>query len=268
MSTEGDDKRLKKERAPYAWYAFHNVYNYTMMSGIAATALMTQNWWLALVGGGLETLWMVFAPDTKILRKLWFDKVHAENLAQEASAARAEQLKGLPKGDLQRFSDLEEKRKEILRLCNENQAFTADLLRDELKKLDQLVESFLDLMLSARKHEQYLASVDLDRLEKDLERYQRLRDRAHDDDSRRLAEKNLDVLTQRREKIAEIRRFVSKAYGQMDLIENTFRLLADQIVTMRSPRELGGQLDELIGGVEAVRTTARETEAFFQAIER
>ena len=81
-------------------------------------------------------------------------------------------------------------------------------------------------------------------------------------------EKNLAILTQRREKIAEIRRFITKAHGQMDLIENTFRLLADQIVTMRSPQELGGQLDELIGGVEAVRTTARETEAFFQAVER
>jgi hypothetical protein len=52
----------------------------------------------------------------------------------------------------------------------------------------------------------------------------------------------------------------------MDLIENTFRLLADQIVTMHSPKELGGQLDGLIDGVEAVRSTARETESFVQSI--
>jgi hypothetical protein len=50
----------------------------------------------------------------------------------------------------------------------------------------------------------------------------------------------------------------------MGLIENTFRLLADQIVTMRSPRELGGQLDELIDGVEVVRSTAREAEALLE----
>ena len=47
----------------------------------------------------------------------------------------------------------------------------------------------------------------------------------------------------------------------MELIENTFGLLADQIVTMRSPRELSGQLDDLADGVEAVKTTARETDA-------
>ena len=47
----------------------------------------------------------------------------------------------------------------------------------------------------------------------------------------------------------------------MQLIEDTFELLSDQIVTMRSPRELDGQLDELTDGVEAVRTAARATEA-------
>jgi hypothetical protein len=34
---------------------------------------------------------------------------------------------------------------------------------------------------------------------------------------------------------------------------------------MRSPKELGGQLDELMDGVEAVRSAARETEAIMQA---
>ncbi len=47
-----------------------------------------------------------------------------------------------------------------------------------------------------------------------------------------------------------------------------FRLLADQIVTMRSPQELCGQLDELLDGVEAVRQTSRQTEKLLQAIER
>jgi hypothetical protein len=68
----------------------------------------------------------------------------------------------------------------------------------------------------------------------------------------------------RREKLSEIREYVSQAEAQMGLIENTFRLLADQIVTMRSPRELGGQLDELIDGVEVVRSTAREAEALLE----
>jgi hypothetical protein len=80
-----------------------------------------------------------------------------------------------------------------------------------------------------------------------------------------LAQKNLDVLLRRKEKLTEINHYVQKAYGQMELIENTFRLLADQIVTMRSPRELGSQLDDLLDGVEAVKSTARETDVLLQA---
>ena len=83
-----------------------------------------------------------------------------------------------------------------------------------------------------------------------------------------MAQKNLDVLARRRDKYAEIGGDLQVARGQLDLIENTFKLLADQIVTMRTPSELGGQLDELIDGVESIRQTARETEQFMAAIER
>jgi hypothetical protein len=41
----------------------------------------------------------------------------------------------------------------------------------------------------------------------------------------------------------------------MELIEQTFRLLADEILTMASPHELGGRIDELRIAVDAVRET-------------
>jgi hypothetical protein len=44
----------------------------------------------------------------------------------------------------------------------------------------------------------------------------------------------------------------------MELIEQTFRLLADEILTMGSPRELGGRIEELRVAVDAVRETAGE----------
>ncbi len=59
----------------------------------------------------------------------------------------------------------------------------------------------------------------------------------------------------------EIRRYLDVARGQLDLIENSFQLIADNIVTMQSPQELSGQLNELLDGVESIRQTAAETEA-------
>ena len=81
-----------------------------------------------------------------------------------------------------------------------------------------------------------------------------------------IARKNLAVIKKRIERVAEIRRYLKIAYGQINLIENSFQLLADQIVTMQSPNELSGQLDELLDGVESIKETAKETEQILRTL--
>ena len=103
------------------------------------------------------------------------------------------------------------------------------------------------------------------KVEREMGRFEMLVEQANGPEGVAVAQKNLAVLVMRRDKYAEIAADLQVARGQLDLIENTFRLLADQIVTMRSPAELGGQLDELIDGVESIRQTARETEKFMMA---
>ncbi len=73
---------------------------------------------------------------------------------------------------------------------------------------------------------------------------------------REVAEKNLEVLKQRRRRYDDLCRAIQVARGQMELIEQTFRLLGDEIMTMASPHELGGRIDELRVAVDAVRETA------------
>jgi hypothetical protein len=164
---------------------------------------------------------------------------------------------------------LREKQDQINKLAAENPAFTVDLLSGELDKLDSLVRSFVELSLTCARYQDYLKSVDIDEIERDLRRYQQIMEKSSGEPEKRtLAQKNMQVLLKRKDKYAEIRGYLSTARGQLELIENTFRLLADQIVTMRSPTELSGQLDELLDGVEAVRQTARETDRLLQAIER
>jgi hypothetical protein len=257
-----------KPRPPYAKYAFKNPYNYAIMAGFASAALLTGNWFLGLAGAGAEALWMLFAPDSKLLRKLWFDKRHAEELDAQRKAELDAKFKLLPEGDAMRCLALREKQEQINKLAAENPAFTVDLLTGELKKLDDLVRAFLELSVTCARYQDYLGSVDVDEIERDLRRYHQILDKGETPDKRTLAQKNIAVLEKRKEKYAEIRGYLSSARGQLELIENTFRLLADQIVTMRSPTELSGQLDDLLDGVEAVRQTTRETDKLLQAVER
>lgn len=257
----------EKPRPPYARYAFKNPYNYAIMGGFASAAVLTGNWWLGLAGAGAEALWMLFAPDSRLLRKVWWDKQHA---SEEETRKRAEldaKFKLLPESDAMRCLALREKQDQINKLAEENPAFTVDLLSGELKKLDDLVRAFLELSVTCARYQEYLQSVDVDEIERDLRRYHQIVDKG-EPEKRTLAQKNIAVLDKRKEKYGEIRSYLSSARGQLELIENTFRLLADQIVTMRSPTELSGQLDELLDGVEAVRQTTRETDRLLQAVER
>ena len=68
------------------------------------------------------------------------------------------------------------------------------------------------------------------------------------------------------EKVQEIRKYLGVARGQLDLIENSFRLLADQIVTMQSPQQLSGQLDELLDGVQAIKDSTADTERMLNSL--
>jgi hypothetical protein len=266
MAPPSDDK---KKKPPYARYAFLNPYNLAMLGGIASASALTGNWWLGLFGAGVEALWMLFAPDSKLLQMKWFDKVFAAEQDAERKKELEAKFAALPEDERMRCMALQEKQAQIDRLAKENPAFAVELLGTELGKLDSLVKSFIELALTCARYQDYLESVDLSEIESDIRRYTQTIERAGKEaDKRQLAQKNLAVLEKRKEKYAEIRNYLSSARGQMDLMENTFRLLADQIVTMRSPTELGGQLDDLLDGVEAVRQTTRETDKILQAIER
>src|SRR5262249_15200281 len=100
-------KQSQKDHPPYFKYAFHNLYNYSVLGGFAATALLTQNWWFGVLGAGLEALWMVFAPDSKLLRRFWFDRVHGEKVKAQATAERGRLLASLPTQDAERIIRVE-----------------------------------------------------------------------------------------------------------------------------------------------------------------
>lgn len=264
------DEDEKTKRVPYAKYAFANPYNLSLLAGAATVAMATNNWFLGVVTVGAEALWMLFAPGSRLLRKTVWDKKHAAVLANQENERLTAIVRTLPADEAVRCVGLRVKKEQIDKMCAENPAFTVDLLRGELQKLDDLVHSYIEMSSACVRYLDYLRTIDLDGIEKDIRRYSHLVDNAPDEDQdrRNLAMKNLGVLQARKAKVAEIRKYLVTVRGQQDLIENTFKLLADQIVTMRSPQELSGQLDELMDGVQAVRETARDTEKILQAIER
>jgi len=255
------------EKRPYLKYAFANPYNLSLFGGALAAAGLTMNPFLAVLAIGAETLWLLYAPESARLKHLLWDPRFNRVRELAEREARAERMRLLAEADRVRVDRLVAQKREIQRLATENPSFTADLLRGELVKTDRLVEAFLDMAVTCARYEQYLASIDIAGLDKDRDRWDKAIRAGKDGDAQtEIAKKNLAVIMKRFEKVQEIRKYLGVARGQLDLIENSFKLLADQIVTMQSPQQLSGQLDELLDGVQAIKDSTADTERLLNSL--
>ena len=246
---------------PYLKLAFANPYNLSLLAGGVAASVLTGNPIPGLVALGGEALWLLHGSDSKTLRRiLWDPRLEKVRLAFEEQD-RAEKMKGLPDSEQGRVRGLVAREQQINKLAAANPSFTGDLLRTELVKTHKLVESFLEMALTVNQYENYLGTVDAKALERDRDRWHdRAASQQASDQERDIAQKNFAVIQKRVEKVHEIGRYLGVARAQLDLIENSFQLIADQIVTMQSPAELSGQLDDLLDGVDSIRQTAIDTE--------
>ena len=102
MSERDTSARGKPSEPPYAKYAFANPYNLSLLVGAGSAALLTGHWWVGLCAVAAEAVWMLFAPDSRLLQKKWFDPIW-EGEQQEARKARqAAKFNALPDAEKER----------------------------------------------------------------------------------------------------------------------------------------------------------------------
>lgn len=254
------------ERPSYLKAAFLNVYNLGLFGGAVAAAALTGEYVMGTVALGVEALWLLFGPDMRPFRRA-VDQAHREEREAEDRKRVEKLMESLPEREWARAKALDELRREIERDMQHNPSFQAILIQSELDKLSMLHKSFVTLATACVRAETYLSATDPKDLNKQIDIQRNLEKTLKDPGAQQIATKNIQVLEKRQETIKEIQNFLARARGQMNLIENTVRLLRDQVLTMASPDQLGDQLDDLITGVDAIQESAREHEAIFSKID-
>ncbi len=243
----------------YLKAAFANVYNLSLLGGALAASFATDNYVLGAVALGAEALWMLFAPDLKLFKRR-VERAHRAQADEKERGRIAKLIETLPQDEWRRAHNLGELKMAIEADMQHNPSFQAILLQTEIDKLSQLHASFVSLASASVRAETYLSATDVADLKAQAQQQKAIADSVQDAPARELALKNVDVLKRRLETLEQIFAFVKRARGQMTLIENTVRLLRDQVLTMASPDQLNEQLDDLIIGVEAVQSSARDHE--------
>lgn len=246
----------------YLKAAFANIYNVSLFGGALVATWASGNYVLGAAALGLEALWMLFAPDSRLFKRR-VDRAHRAEMEARERERIARLIETLPQTEWRRAHNLGELKMAIESDMQHNPSFQAILLQTEIDKLSQLHASFVSLASACVRAETYLSATDVDDLKGQARQQQAIADNVQDAQARELALKNVGVLQRRLETLEQIFAFVKRARGQMTLIENTVRLLRDQVLTMASPEQLNEQLDDLIVGVEAIQSSARENELVF-----
>lgn len=253
------------EKPSYLKAAFANVYNLSLLGGTLAASAMTGEYVLGAVALGVEALWLLFGPDLKLFQRAVNEAAREE--AEKLDRERVQKMmEKLPEREWARAHALDELRREIERDMQHNPSFQAILVQTEVAKLQQLHSAFVNLASACVRAETYLSASDPRDLQKQVAVQEGVEKSVTDETAKQIARKNIEVLGRRQETIKEIQNFLARARGQMNLIENSVRLLRDQVLTMGSPAQLGDQLDDLITGVEAIQQTAKENDDLFGVI--
>jgi hypothetical protein len=260
------------EKPPYARYAFLNPYNLSLLASAGVASVATGQWGLGVLAIAAETVWMLFAPDSKLLRQAWFDPKFAGEKRMRVDDIRGGKFRNLGYVDQQRAQAFFDATRRVEQLAKENPSLTADLIRSELVKLEELYDDFLELGQLAGRGEAHLSKINYGELNTLWLQYSEQIGQFPENDRRHaIAKQNLDVLAERKKRIDEVGRGAQAARGQMDLLDNTLRLLGDEIVAMTAPSELAERLDQLRVGVAAIRETSadlndNELESFDEAL--
>ena len=255
------------------------------MASVVALSAATGAWVLLLAGVVAEAAYLIFVPDSK-----WFEKrlsaQHDAEIEAHRQKIKLETLPRLRPSLRARFEKLETARAGIERQAAPDKKW----MREVLRKLDFLLEKFLQFALKDQQFRNYLFEAQqeihptptprgADPLElndkwtrdcvqflqasytRDLDQLQAQRDDETDDSTKAILEKRLEVLGRRRDFIARIGKIVANLTQQSALLEDTFGLISDELLA-RAPEQVLGDIDDVVSQTNAMTQVLEELAPF------
>ncbi len=136
------------------------------------------------------------------------------------------------------------------------------LLESHLKKIDDLLKSFLNLLSLKERHERFLQVTS----EEDLtEAIEQLKEEIKEASPRvrAIKQRRMDILQKRLLRIQKAHENLEILEAQLATIEDVIQYIHEQSLTLRNPEELSFQLDTLLSETEETEALVQELEDIF-----
>jgi hypothetical protein len=129
----------------------------------------------------------------------------------------------------------------------------------QIRELEATWEAFVDLLDEYRRRKNHLRSINRQAVENQLRQAERTAQYS-DEATRPLHEKNIEILRRRLQTFDDIERSVKRVEAQLQMIENFFGLVNDQVVTMPTPEHiLSLDFDSLLSSIELTKEILQQT---------
>jgi hypothetical protein len=252
------------ENINYVKEAFHLQYNWIILAGAGAFALVSGSFLPMILAGGVELMYLAIVPHNWRFQRLVRSWKFADQ-QREHQQKLAEMLGSLPAEMQSRYVHAAQVcgaiRSNFTQLSTTSQIF----LQQIDSRLQGLLNGYARLLLTAAQQQQYLKSTEPNSIKKEIASLQK----SLSSDPPKVQEinkKRIEILTKRLEKYDKICENCKVVDAQVSAVEDVLMLVRDQSVTMRDPQEVSERLDSLVHDVEQTEQTVQQVEAIFSGM--
>jgi hypothetical protein len=203
-----------------------------------------------------EAAYLAVVPASNFYRRL-VDRRARQRLAAERQRQRQELIKTFDPREREAVNYLSWMKGQIASNFRKFARLNED--PPQVLELETAWEAFVDLLDEYRRRKMHLRSINRQAVENQLRQAERSMALA-DDATRPLHEKNVTILRRRLGTFDDIERSVKRVEAQLQMIENFFGLVNDQVVTMPGPEYFASlDFDTLISSIETTREMLQHT---------
>ncbi len=266
MSSLFNSKEESSPKINYTKEAFLSQYNLIPLIGLGVFTLIGGGLPALFVGVGAELLHLVFTPEIKRFRRaVEANKAKERRLAKKALTK--DLIKSLKLRDLKKYNEVKQLASIIRNNYNNLGSISQSMLDSSLQRLNNLLDSYIRLLILKDQQANYLKNTDEKDIKKDLEKLSiEIKDASPR--VKEIQQRRIGILKKRLEKLKMAKEHGRITQAQLLTIEDVLKLTRDQSYAMKDPSQISDQLDSLMLDVETTEETVKEMESFFEVTDR
>jgi hypothetical protein len=249
----------------YFWHAFKLQYNLIGVCTALGFAVLSGSLLPLIVAAGVEMIVLpILAGNPRfqnVVKAEHITEVRAEEQGKKQVEA-SEMLRALPDGERRKYQEMVRLAGEIRQNYRGLDESSQVLLEDLVAKLDSLMSFYLRMRYSLARYDTYFASTDRERIE---ERMAMIEHEMASGPERlqQIKAKTKEVLAKRLERYDKALENKQLIEAQTEAVQEALQLLRDQSFSIKDPRSITGQLDDLVSRAEVTERGVQDLEALF-----